>query len=122
MFSKIDKKVLVISIIVIIAILLVGFVVYQYIKEYSQNPSEVKNLTGGAQTEQAAGDISSDQDKNVPQIQIQAEGGTGLGSLTVCSDKCGDGICQKTDPACGKDTNLNCICPETPQECPKDCK
>ncbi len=52
-------------------------------------------------------------------IQIKTEGN--VGSLLICSDQCGDGICQKTDPNC-KNGNLNCICPETKDNCSQDCK
>ena len=46
--------------------------------------------------------------------------GEGSGGLVACRDLCDDGICQKTDPQCKYD--LNCICAETPQDCPADCK
>ena len=115
-FTKIDKKVLLILIATVVVILLVGFMVYQHINNSS---SKVQNLTGGAQAESNSSPtliVSS------PQIQIEAQGIGGQGGLTICSDKCGDGICQKTDPTCGKDNNLNCICAETNQDCPDDCK
>jgi len=123
MFSKIDKKILLILVAVILLLLLAGFLIYWYI---SIPATGAYNLTGGVQTE----NTSNNQNKpttNTPQIQIQAggvqvQGENGGGSLSVCLDKCGDGICQKTDPNCGKDNNLNCICPETPQECPQDCR
>ena len=47
-FSKVDKKVLIISVILLIAFLLVGFILYRYITNSGVN---VQNLTGGAQTE-----------------------------------------------------------------------
>ncbi len=113
-FSKLDKKVLIILITALVVILLIGFIVYKYI---SGSLVDVKNLTGGAQTEQ----------NNTPQVQIQADGvqvqgENGGGTFSVCLDKCGDGVCQETDPNCGKGNGLNCICPENPQECPQDCK
>jgi len=121
MFSKVDKKILLILIVVIAAVLLVGFMVYQYMVSPA---TKMQNSTGGAQTEVQG---SPKEDNNNPQVQvevggIQAQGGNGQGMLSVCLDKCGDGVCQKTDPNCGKDNNLNCICPETPQDCPEDCK
>lgn len=112
-FSKIDKKILIILIAVVVAILLIVFVAYKYIL----SPGiKVQNSAGGAQTE-----------KQTQQVQVQvggvgAQGTNGGGTLSVCIDKCGDGICEKTDPNCSADNNLNCICPETPQECPQDCK
>lgn len=114
MFTKIDKKVLIILVVALVIILLAGFAVYKYFV--------------GAKTEAPAADNNSIQNNNSqPQVQIQAggiqiEGDNGGGTLSVCMDKCGDGICQKTDPNCGEGDNLNCICPETLQECPQDCK
>ena len=121
MFSKIDKKVLIVSGAIIVAILLVVFAVYKY---SANSGTEVQNITGGAQTEVQS---PTDQSSNIPQVQIEAggiqtEGGSGQGMLTVCMDKCGDGVCQETDPNCGENSNLNCVCPETPQECPQDCE
>ena len=124
-FSRIDKKILTILILTIAVILLAGFGAYKYM---SNHVVKVQDSVGGAQTEQRAGNASGQDNSsaNVQQIQIQAGGvqaeGSGTGTLSVCVDNCGDGICQKTDPACGKDNNLNCVCPETPQDCPKDCK
>lgn len=43
------------------------------------------------------------------------------GGLVICSDKCGDGICQTEDLQC-QGGDLNCICSETRQDCPQDCK
>ena len=55
------------------------------------------------------------------QIQeIKTEGIKSGGTLNVCLDQCGDGICQKTDQNC-KEGNLNCLCPETLVNCPQDC-
>lgn len=123
-FSKIDKKVLIILIIAVAVILLVGFMLYKSVADSANGP---QNLTGGAQTENGVlGDENKPAD-NTPQIEIkadgvQAQGGTGTGMLTVCLDKCGDGICQATDSYCSENNSLNCICVETPQECPQDCK
>lgn len=44
---------------------------------------------------------------------------TGGGALNVCLNRCGDGICQELDSNCGRN---NCICQETYQYCPRDCK
>lgn len=120
-FSKVDKKVLIIAVIAVVVILLVGLVVYKYVYNSANN---VQNLTDGAQSDKTP---TPDSTVNTPQVQIQAggvqtQGGNGAGTLLVCSDKCGDGICQKTDPKCGNENNLNCVCPETPEECPQDCK
>lgn len=112
MFSKIDKKVLIISVVVIAVIILASYLLYQYM---SGSVATVKNSTDGAQTEQ-----------ETPQVQIQADGiqvqgDNNRGSLTICMDECGNGVCQKSDPKCDSG-DMNCICPETHQECPQDCK
>lgn len=97
LFSKIDKKILIWLVIASVVILLLGLAIYRYTKEKGV---KVQDSIGGIGTE------------------AQQGGGT----LTVCVDKCGDGICQKTDPNCDVNNNLNCPCPETLQECPQDCK
>jgi len=52
------------------------------------------------------------QKKEEPRIE-------NVGVITVCQYKCGDGICQKDDGVCN---DMNCICAETPKDCPEDCK
>ena len=116
LFSKTDKKVLIILIVVLVVILLLGFAIYKYV---AGSVDRVRNSVGGVETEQKS--------NNTPQVQIQAggvqvQGESGGGMLSVCLDKCGDGICQEADLSCGESNNLNCICPETQQECPQDCK
>jgi hypothetical protein len=125
-FSKIDKKVLIVLILVIVIILLIGFAIYKYTTD---SKIKVQDFTGEAQTEQKSADNTNNKDNpavTIPQIQIQANGvqaqGGERGGLSVCVDECGDGVCQKADLSCDENNNLNCICPENPQECPKDCK
>ncbi len=118
-FTKMNKKVLIVSIVFLAVLLIAGFFFYKYL---NQLPESVENSNEGASTE----NLSGDQNDNVPQFQIE-EGGIGVqaenggGSLTVCLDKCGDTICQETDMECEGEGNLNCVCPETPEECPQDC-
>lgn len=125
MFSKIDGKVMQILIIALVVILLGVFIIIsQYFSGSLSSVPKVQDLTGGAQTENNSINKTAN---NTPSVQVQiggvqANGENGGGILTVCMDKCGDGICQKTDPNCGKNNTLNCICPETSQNCPKDCK
>ena len=117
MFGNLDKKIITILFIIVV-ILIGGFLLYQY---SSDTESNLQNSTGGAQTEQ-----SQDQNIQTPDVQLEAQDdggsvqGNGDGVLTVCSDKCDDGACQKGDIYCTD--NLNCVCPETPESCPQDCK
>jgi len=95
-----NKKLLIAIIVILAVVLVAGFFAYKYL-----NPAE-----------QPA------EQPEIPQAQIEV-GGTQKngGGLSICLDKCGDNICQKSDPDC-KANSLNCICPETVQECPQDCK
>ena len=119
MFSKIDKKVLTILIIVAVIAVLLIFAAYKYL---TLAPNAVENKTGGAQTIQTAPDDNQNQQNYLaPDVQIEAQGENGNGQLLVCQDKCGDGVCQKVDNNCGKGST-SCICPEEPKECPQDCQ
>jgi hypothetical protein len=87
-----SKKILLV-ILFLILFLMVGFLVYKYVSQHSE-----EEVNG-------------------------ADQGNGSTGLFICADKCGDGVCQTSDPNCGEsDSNLNCICPETQQECPQDCQ
>jgi|SRR3989344_2209873 len=116
MFTKIDKKILITLIIFLILIAAAVFFAYKYLV----NNSPEKKIT---EEQEISSDISNtpEQTPNIklqnPNIEIQ---GIGAATLTVCLDRCGDGVCQKTNDNC-KDGNLNCICPETVNECPQDC-
>jgi len=125
MFTKIDKKVLIILIITLIIILASVFLIYKYI---GSGKTGVENTTGGVSTEEQKNQENSSKDNNTddstPQVEIKAEGITGDpsngGMLIVCVDKCGDGVCQPAGTACVD--SLNCICAETKADCPGDCK
>ncbi len=129
-----SKKFLVILIVAVIIVLIAGIFAYKYFGELK---SIVQNYYGGPKTETPSVETPAEQKKDsgpensnenieTPQVQIQAEGisvegNNGGGGLTVCSDRCGDGTCQKSDPDC-KAGSMNCICPETAQDCHQDCK
>jgi hypothetical protein len=104
-FSKIDKKVLTI-IIILLVILLAIFCFYKYM---ANQKLDVRSTAGGVNIENI----------EIEQGGAQIEGGD-AGGLTICLDKCGDGLCQKTDPQC--QNSLNCICPESNEDCPQDCQ
>ena len=105
MFTKIDKKVLIIGAAFLILLLLGGFFVYKYL---TQIRTEAGNVNDG---------VNTNNENTTPGIEINGEN---EGGLFICSDKCGDGICQQTaEEECD---NLNCTCKEDKQECPQDCK
>ena len=55
-FSKVDKKVLIILVAILVVILLLGFIFYKYM---AGSIIKVQNSVGGAQTEQKTENISS---------------------------------------------------------------
>lgn len=121
---ELNKKNLIILIVILAIVLVAGFFAYKYflgVKSENNNPADGQN-------QQEAGNVpeNSGEQENFPQIELEAggvktEGGNTGGGLIICADKCGDGVCQKTDPSCTAG-NMNCTCPETSQECPQDCK
>lgn len=114
MFSKIDKQVIIVLIVLVVVAVLAGVMVYQYI---AGSGPEIENTTGGATT-----DNNTDNTQiqiSAPEIQVEAE--NGVGELIICLDECGNGVCQEKDLRCVEKTDMNCICPETPQDCPQDC-
>ena len=123
MFSKIDKKILTILIFVVVIILVVGFLGYKYMfsltgVENSTDNSKIENLEQNSVQEFTAPAVETPTTQNPSELQ----GEYVEQSLSVCVDKCGDNICQTTDPNCNLDTRLNCLCLENKQECPQDCK
>ncbi len=127
MFTKIDKKILIILVILLLVVLVAGFFIYKnLIGSSATNDSEGSALkTPGEQAQEIQQNLGSQnivpENQDLPSVNIKAEGQNGGGFLTVCLDKCGDGICQTADPNC-KEGNSTCICAETKEECSKDCK
>jgi len=124
MFLKMDKKILITLIIVLVTILLAVFLFYKYIGSIV---IEVENTAGGSNTEmQLEQQSSGDEDITdlMPEIEVQANSDSNDAEmLIVCLDKCGDSICHDTEKEWQQeDKNSNSICPENPQECPQDCK
>lgn len=105
---------------IIIFILLggVGFLAYQYAASnlaQENIPSQNTSENGQPSNSQAPQENESADDFGAQVEYIGEPGG-----LTICSDKCGDGICQvESEKKCA---NLNCVCQEDKQECPQDCK
>ena len=128
MFTKIDKKILAVSAILLILIFIAGLALYGYIinrndkikmpadentavetSTMTENIPDIKFQNGSIQMQ------DSSDPKGIPSEQAEEP------TLTVCVDKCGDGICQKKNLDC-KDSNLNCVCQEMVSDCPQDCK
>jgi len=119
MFNKIDRNILIVSIIIIIVIIASGWVIYKCL---NPNNPKVENTAGGLET-QSTEILPNEQNNETLPVEIQAEvkatGTTGQGQLLICIDKCGDGICQGVQDDCGTG---NCSCPEDKTDCPQDCK
>jgi len=118
-FGKIDKKVLIILGVILIAVLIAGYFIYQYSKDLEtteqNSDQEGIEITGEREVEQEPG--QEEPIINLENLQIENE----LQSmLFVCVDKCGDSICQISDTEC--EDELNCICPENIENCPVDCQ
>lgn len=108
-----NKNIVIIcSLLLILALVFIFALAYKYqntaVPDNKSSPSQLKEDNMGL------------QDQGVKVLEPKIEGGDSGGFLTICADKCGDGVCQETDADC--DNNLNCICQETSQECPQDCK
>jgi hypothetical protein len=113
-----DKKDITILILIIVAVFAASMLGYKYLNIDKNSVSNVQNSQGGINTEQQ--DASKDIQVQIDQGGIKAEGSSGGGgSITVCQDKCGDGICQMGDSKC---SGLSCVCPETTQTCTQDCR
>jgi len=100
MFSKIDKKNLTIVVIFFIIGLLAGFLFVKYLKP--ENPNIENN--------------------SLQTVQFEAEVQNGGGTLTICMDECGNGVCQQPEASCLDEGSISCVCLETPTDCPQDCK
>ena len=120
-----NKKTIILGIVIIIVIALGGGLAIYY-KNVSETGGAMEEIEATNETEaisetEATGAIN--ENGAAPQIEVKAvpDSENSGGSLTVCLDKCGDGICQKTVSVC-EGGNLNCVCVETQADCPQDCK
>lgn len=120
MFTKIDKRVLTILLVILVAILLIGFFL---VKSIIAPVGQVENVTGGAKIENPAETPANSENPPAKPTEDKkpADNGTVEATFSICRDSCGDGFCQLTDPDCGKGEQ-NCICIENKTECPQDCK
>lgn len=118
MFLKIDKKVLITVIVILILLILIIVAVYGSMNK--ANAPQIENSIGGTNIEVSQEPVLENEEGVQSGIQVQAEGEAGGGTLFICEDKCGDGICQEEDPGCAQAGS--CICAETAEDCPADCQ
>lgn len=122
MFSKIDKKVLIFLIVVLIIIAVIGFWALKYL--LNESNINIENSIGGLNTENQEPDSQNNNQGDLPDVQIEGVGVDGTESVqqgfSVCLDQCGDGVCQPAGTTCPD--NLNCPCAETLEDCPSDCQ
>jgi hypothetical protein len=104
-----NKKTLLILVIAFVVLFVAGFFIFQYTDKIE---SVQGNPAGSQETESSPANNETGSEK------IE-EATKPTGSLLICADKCGDGICQISNENCGE---IDCICLETPQDCPQDCK
>lgn len=105
--NKKSLIILIINLIIVLAVLTAGFFVFEYLK---QKKSALQGSIGQENIENNA-----EQPPENPKVETGKPTG-----LFICADKCGDGICQESNDEC-KD-NMNCVCPESKEECSADCQ
>jgi len=111
------------NIYIIIGLILAALIVWGVYLWYNiafQTSGE--NTEQGVQQEQSGGNNSESDNLTGPEENSSDGASTGNGGqnggLIICRDDCGNGVCQQD--VCTDD--MNCPCPETPEECPQDCK
>lgn len=119
---KINKKLIAILILIFVAFL--GFGIYTFYLPANKNPEKITDDKSGQDLPSQQVNVDNSVKPN-PVVSLPGGvevGGSGVGKLTICSDRCGDGVCQAiADPKCSSD-EFECICLETKPECPADCK
>ena len=117
-FSKIDRKILMTIGVILVVVLIASLFVYKYSKDVGETVQDDE--------EEAIIETSDDQ-IIAPNENLQIEPGLpaqpgppAQPGLTICADKCGDGVCQPAGTVCAD--KLNCTCAETKADCPQDCK
>lgn len=99
-----NKKIILILIVAFAVFFIAGVLVFQYINKIESTENNSVNTEKSPANSEAVKNKENKENK---------------GSLIICADKCGDGICQISNEDCGE---IDCICLETPQDCPKDCQ
>ena len=127
-----NRKLLILLLVGVIVIAGIGFVSYKYIYQNNQSSLDFINKSNNTNTDTESDNNLNNDSSTVNDINPSNNtNNTGSSSdigveikqdsgLFICSDKCGDGICQ--DKSSCSEGSLNCICPEVPMECPQDCK
>jgi len=111
----INKKVVIALVVVLAVVAVAVFLIFKY----TSSPRETAPQDFAGAVNSGNKNSEPESQVNIEGMEVETEGGSSGGGLIVCLDKCGDGICQKSDSAC---EGMNCVCPETPQECPQDCQ
>jgi|SRR3989344_4850200 len=113
-----NKKVIIAVVVVVVLLLALGVAGYQSLYNQNTNTESPQNRDQPVAPENSQ-DTKPEESPtgDAPDIQINqgAQGG-----LTICSDKCGDGVCQPEAEI--KCDGPNCVCKENKQECSQDCK
>ena len=113
-----DKKILYTIGAIIIILIVAGVAYFMYWNNQGSNVP----LNNAVSNTESSNTATQTQPTTVDAgVTIKSVNSGTSGSITVCSDKCGDNICQKTDTSCTPGS-LNCICAESHQDCPADCK
>lgn len=101
-------------------IMVIGIGVFSYKYIYQNNQSSLDFINKNSNTDTANdGNPNNNTNNTGPGNDTSVELIQNDG-LLVCSDMCGDGICQEESSCEGG--SLNCICPEVQLECPQDCR
>ncbi|MBU4204797.1 hypothetical protein KKE19_01545 [Patescibacteria group bacterium] len=104
------------NIYIIIGIVVVALAVYGAYSWYSVSSQEQPSNNGiEGETGQEQLEVSGPENNNP--VGEEEKPNTNQGGLIICRDLCGDGICLNS--VCSDD--MNCPCPETPEDCPQDC-
>ena len=111
-----NKNFLIISIVVVVLLVIGGFLAYNYI--FQKNETNLDFIE--SKNTQNQTNNSNDANVGIDGIELKTSSEVNEG-LIICSDKCGDGVCQNKNSMC-EDGSLNCICIESPLDCPTDCR
>src|SRR5437879_6390023 len=111
MFTKIDKRILIAAVSFLVLLLLLGIALYGYMLKLNASQTNAPASKIQSPADKTVSQDSSTPQENKPNVELKNGGveaqGTGVSGITICSDKCGDGVCQTTDLKCDNG-KLNC--------------